>query len=254
MHVVNSSHIITKFSIMKQQKNIVFYIYLIFAALTISPAMLSAQSDNIMDKIWNGVGGKSKWESTKYIMFTVSGNSKYPSISGNRKFLLDKQSGNVRFEGTLNNENVVALLNVQSQKLNHIYNENGAEISAQDYRNVLQDLIGQYNIDLKVLSLPISILSSNISSQSSNKIINAEKLQKLDFSNFLGNSGSFYVSEESGLVKRLDMDNKSYLVNGYKDIGNGLILPTTFKANADSITYQKVASFTEMEPEKFKTF
>ncbi|WP_156305793.1 hypothetical protein [Sphingobacterium endophyticum] len=239
---------------MKKQKNIVFYIYLIFTVFTFAPAMILAQSNSIVEKIWTGVGGKNKWESTKYIMFTVSGNSKYPSISGSRKFLLDKQSGNVRFEGTLNNENVVALLNVQNQKLSHVYDENGAEVSIQEYKEVLPDLIGQYNIDLKVLSLPISIMSSNISPQSSNKIINAEKLQKLEFSNFLGNSGSFYVSEESGLVKRIDLDNKSYLVNGYKDIGNGLILPTTFKASSDSITYQKVASFTEMEPEKFKEF
>lgn len=239
---------------MKNQKNIVFYIYLIFTVFTFAPAMILAQSNSIVEKIWTGVGGKNKWESTKYIMFTVSGNSKYPSISGSRKFLLDKQSGNVRFEGTLNNENVVALLNVQNQKLSHVYDENGAEVSIQEYKEVLPDLIGQYNIDLKVLSLPISIMSSNISSQSSNKIINAEKLQKLEFSNFLGNSGSFYVNEESGLVKRIDLDNKSYLVDGYKDIGNGLILPTTFKASSDSITYQKVASFTEMEPEKFKEF
>lgn len=239
---------------MKQRKNIVYYIYLIFAVLAFSPTLMLAQSNSIIDKIWTGVGGKNKWESTKYLMFTVSGNSKYPSISGSRKFLLDKQTGNVRFEGTLNNENVVALLNVQNQKLNHVFDENGAEVSLQEYKEVLPDLIGQYNIDLKVLSLPISIMASNISSQSSNKIINAEKLQKLDFSNFLGNSGSFYVSEESGLVKRLDLDNKSYLVNGYKDVGNGLILPTTFKGSGDSITYQKVASFTEMEPEKFKEF
>ena len=239
---------------MKQEKNIVFYIYLIFAVLTISPSIMLAQSSNILDKIWTGVGGKSKWDSTKYIMFTVSGNSKYPSVSGTRKFLLDKQTGDVRFEGTLNNENVVAILNVQNQKLTHVFDENGSEVSNQAYQQILPDLIDQYNIDFKVLSLPISIMSSNINSQSSNKIINAEKLQKLDFSNFLGTSGSFYVSEESGLVKRIDYDNKSYLVNGYKDIGNGLVLPTTFKGSADSITYQKVASFTEMELAKFKEF
>ncbi len=239
---------------MNQKKNIVYYIYLIFAVLTISPSILLAQSNSISDKIWNAVGGKSKWDSTKYIMFTVSGNSKYPAISGARKFLLDKQSGNVRFEGTLNNENVVAILNVQSQKFSHLYDENGADISLQEYKEVLPNLIDQYSIDLKVLSLPISILSANLSGQSSSKIINAEKLQKLDFSNFLGLSGSIYVSDESGFIKRLDLNNKSYLVSNYKDIGNGLVLPTNFKSSADSITYEKVASFTEMEPEKFKEF
>ncbi|MGJ1206519.1 hypothetical protein [Sphingobacterium lactis] len=239
---------------MKHHKNIVRYIYLLFAALTFAPALLFGQSAAMTDKIWNAVGGKSKWESTKYIMFTVSGNNKYPAVSGSRKFLLDKQSGNVRFEGTLNNENVVALINVQSQKLNHIYDENGSELTLQEYKSVLPDLIDQYNLDLKVLSLPISILAANISGQDNSKIINAEKLQKLDFSNFLGSKGSFYVSEETGFIKRLEINNKTFAVNGYKDIGNGLVLPTSFKSSGDNITYQKVASFTEMEPEKFKEF
>ncbi len=50
---------------MKQKKNIVFYIYLIFASITISPAILLAQSNGIVDKIWNAVGGKNKWGNHK---------------------------------------------------------------------------------------------------------------------------------------------------------------------------------------------
>lgn len=239
---------------MKQKRNILYYFCLFLTMFSISPSLIQAQSKNIVDKIWNAAGGKSKWESTKYIMFTVSGNSQFSSISGNRKFLLDKQSGLVRFEGTLNRSNVVAIFSVPAQKLIHIFDENGAEIAGQEFKSLIPDLIEQYSIDLKVLSLPASIAASSLNNNSESKIINAEKLQKVDFSNFLGGSGSVYVNEESGLIKRIDMDDKSYLVNGYKDIGNGLILPTVFKASGDSISYQKVASFTEMEPSKFKAF
>lgn len=239
---------------MKQKTNIMYYFCLLLSVVSLCPSMLMAQTKNIADKIWNAAGGKSKWESTKYIMFTVSGNSQHASITGNRKFLLDKQSGMVRFEGTLNRNNVVAIFNVPNQKLIHIFDENGTELAAQDYRSLLPDLIDQYNIDLKVLSLPASIASSSLNNPSESKIINAEKLQKVDFVNFLGGRGSVYVNEESGLIKRIDMDDKSYIVNGYKDIGNGLVLPTIFKASGDSISYQKVASFTEMEPAKFNSF
>ncbi|QBR13426.1 hypothetical protein [Sphingobacterium sp. CZ-2] len=231
-----------------------YYFCLFLTLLSIYPNLAKAQSKNIVDKIWNSAGGKNKWESTKYIMFTVSGNSQFGSITGTRKFLLDKQSNLVRFEGTFDNENIVAILNVQNQKLIRLYDENGTELSVTDFKGLVSELAAQYKIDLKVLALPASIATASLDGGSESKIINAEKLQKVDFNNFLGGSGSVYVNEESGMIKRIDMDNKSYIVNGYKDIGNGLVLPTIFKGSNDSISYQKVASFTEMETEKFKSF
>lgn len=240
---------------MKNKKNIVYYIYMFLIIVTIPLQPIFAQSNSISDKIWTGIGGKSKWDNTNYMMFTVSGNSKFSSISSERKFLLDKKTGDVRFEGGINNESVVLLFNVRTQKLTGVFNENGAALPVQDYRYDLSNIIEQYNLDLKVLSLPVTLLSnSTLSDQTESKIINAERLKKITFNNFLGKSGSIYVNEETGLIKRIDVDSKSYIVNGYKDIGSGLVLPTSFKGSSDSISYQKVASFTDMEKQKFKTF
>ncbi len=239
---------------MKEIKNIVNYIYLLLGIIFLNSSVLQAQPKQIIDKLWDAAGGKSTWEETKYIMFSVSGNNQHSSISGTRKFLLDKQSGQVRFEGNWNNVPVVALYNVQNQKLTHVYDEEGKDIAIQDFKSLLPELIDQYQHDLKVLSLPVSMVSSNLNNETESKIWNAEKLQKIVFQNFMGEKGCIYMNEESGLIKRLDLANKSYVVNGYKDIGNGLILPTTFKANTDSISYQKVASFTDMESAKFKEF
>ncbi len=240
---------------MKNKKNIVFYIYMFLIVVIIPIQPIFAQSGSISDKIWNAVGGKNKWDDTNFLMFTVSGNSKYNSISSERKFLLDKKTGDVRFEGSINNEAVVLLFNVRTQKLSAVFNDNGANLSIPAYKDELPHIIEQYNQDLKVLSLPVTLLSnSTLSDQTESKIINAERLKKISFNNFLGKAGSIYVNEETGLIKRIDVDSKTYAVNGYKDIGSGLVLPTSFKGSSDSISYQKVASFTDMERQKFKTF
>ena len=239
---------------MNKIKNIVYYSYLLLGIILFHSIELAAQPKQIIDKLWDAAGGKNTWEETNYIMFSVTGNNQHASISGARKFLLDKKSGNVRFEGVLNNTHVVALFNVQQQKLHHVFDENGKEIVNQEFKNLLSDLITQYQVDLKVLSLPVSMISSQLDNDTESKLWNAEKLQKIAFQNFNGEKGSIYINEETGLIKRLDIGNRSYLVNGYKDIGNGLILPTTFKASTDSINYQKVASFTDMEQAKFSQF
>lgn len=239
---------------MREKKSIVRYIYLLFTMCTIIPNSVCAQDSNITEKIWSGIGGKANWDSTRYIMFTVSGNEKHPEITGNRQFLLDRDSGNVRFEGRLKNENVVALLNVNSSQLEHIYTESGAELEVEDFSDIIPALVEQYNLDLKTLSLPVSLLSARITGQPESKILNAEKMLRFDFTGFLGTSGSFYINEESGLLRRVEFEGKAYIVDGHRDIGNGLVLPTILKGSSDSVTYQKVASFTEMEPEKFTEF
>lgn len=238
---------------MKSQKNIVRYICLLLTVCSI-PVAISAQSNNITDKIWNGVGGKANWDSTRYIMFTVSGNNRHADITGNRQFLLDRESGNVRFEGRLKNENIVALLNVNSGTLNRIYTESGTELQVEDFKDLIPAVIDQYAVDLQTLSLPISLLSARITGEPESKIVNAEKMHRFEYSDFLDTSGSFYINEENGLLRRVEFDGKAYIVDGHRDIGNGLILPTILKSSSDSITYQKVASFTEMEPEKFSEF
>lgn len=239
---------------MKNKKKIVLYFYSIIIACIISPIQLSAQSENITEKILTSIGGKTKWDNTRYIMFTVTGESNQNAITGDRKFLLDKKSGDIRFEGTLNKENIVVLFNVNNQTIKNVYDQNGETLPVDQYKDQVRTLIDQYTIDLKILSLPASIVEASLNTKSESKIINAEKLQMLEFSNFNGSNGNIYVNQETGLIKQIDLNNKSYSVNGYKDIGNGLIFPTVFKSRTDSIVYQKVASFIDMELNKFSEF
>ena len=239
---------------MKNQKKIVYYFYSIFIACIFSPNPSFAQSEPITEKILNSIGGKTKWDNTRYLMFTVIGESNQNAISGDRKFLLDKKSGDIRFEGTLNKENIVVLFNKNDATIKNVYDQQGNELAKEDYKDQVRSLIDQYTVDLQILSLPASIIGATLNTKSESKIINAEKLQMLEFSNFNGTNGNIYVNQETGVIKQIDLNNKSYAVNGYKDIGNGLIFPTVFKSGTDSIVYQKVASFIDMELNKFEEF
>ncbi|MGH2624138.1 MAG: hypothetical protein ACRDE7_10765, partial [Sphingobacterium sp.] len=200
------------------------------------------------------IGCKKKWDNTRYLMFTVTVESNQNTISGDRKFLLDKKSGDIRFEGTLNKENIVVLFNKNNATIKKVYDQQGTELPQEKYKDQVRTLIDQYTIDLKILSLPASITGATLNTKSESKIINAEKLQMLEFSNFNGTNGNIYVNQETGLIKQIDLNNKSYAVNGYKDIGNGLIFPTVFKSVSDSIVYQQVASFIDMELKKLEEF
>ncbi len=210
------------------------------------------------EALWKGVGGKTKWDSTNYILFTANGNST-ANLGSTRKFLINKKSGQVRFEGQSSEGNqIVALFNFKTQKLSKLF-QSGEELKAESPESAeLFELVNkQYKRDAVFIFLPILVESpdTKIGTEGS-KIVNSEKLQAFSFelkNNTL--SGEIFYNRETGQIKQIiDQSGNEYFVNGYKDIGGGLILPTTFKSMSsqeNSATYTTVAAFTEMEESKF---
>src|SRR5690606_20290316 len=151
---------------MKNQKKIVLYFYSIIIACIFSPILSFAQSDNITEKISTSYGGKTKWDNTRYLMFTVTGESNQNTITGDRKFLLDKKTGDIRFEGTLNKENIVVLFNKNTATIKNVYDQEGSELPKDVYKNQVRTLIDQLIIDLKILALPASIIGATLNAKS----------------------------------------------------------------------------------------
>ncbi|WP_437920581.1 hypothetical protein [Sphingobacterium sp. LRF_L2] len=225
----------------------------------LSGIIVEAQGNHeSVSALWKGIGGKTKWDNTNYILFTANGNeAKY--LQGARKFLINKQSGQVRFEGkSADGNNVVVLFNFKNQKLIRFYN-NGEEVKLTNTttNDSFLKIYEQFKKDVNFLFLPVLMDKPETKTgKSTLKIVNAEKLQAVPFQlkdNAL--SGEVFFNNETGYIKQLvDNDGNEFYINGYKDIGGGLFLPTTFKSmnNQDkSTSFTTVAAFTEMEDSKF---
>lgn len=222
-----------------------------------------AQENISLPSIWEGVGGKSKWEATKFILFTARGNEITKHLSPERTFLIDKSNGRCRFEGkTTSNQSIVLLFNYHSKQLNKLYLDG---IEANDFKTFTsshcQQIIEQFFEDAKLLFIPSSFDQANtIAGSPSQKIVNAEKTTVFPISNALLFDGSIFNGKItlniSGQIIRSETDQSTYIISGYKDIGGGLNLPTVFKhvtSTSKDCTFTTVAAFTDMEEGKFTT-
>src|SRR5690554_4727646 len=92
---------------------------IITGSLLFSCLILSAQE--VGKVLLKGIGGKEKWESANYILFTVRGNDTN-LIQNSRKFLIKPTSGQARFEGQSNDgDNIVTLFNFKTGKLSKLF-------------------------------------------------------------------------------------------------------------------------------------
>ncbi|HLT87924.1 MAG TPA: hypothetical protein VKZ57_10050 [Sphingobacterium sp.] len=235
-----------------------FLIAVIFGILSVSCVTIRAQEGEEAGKILlKGIGGKEKWDSTNYILFTANGNDAKHFQNG-RKFLINTKSGQARFEGKSNDgNNIVSLFNFKTGKLAKFF-VNGNEVKqiSSETNELFTRINEQFKKDIAFLFLPALIEQSETKTgKISSKIFNAEKLQSLPFQLKGGLSGEVLFNGETGWIKQfIDKDGQTYLVNGYKDIGGGLFLPTTFRnlENSEkSLLFSTVAAFTEMEESKF---
>ncbi|PRD46404.1 hypothetical protein [Sphingobacterium haloxyli] len=237
-----------------------FLIAIIIGVLSFSYAPIRAQEEQEASRVLlKGIGGKDKWDSTNYILFTANGNdAKY--FQDARRFLINTKSGQARFEGKTNDgNNVVSLFNFKTGKLTKLF-INGNEVTqagsktSEHFTRVTE----QFKKDYTFLFLPVLIEQPETKTgKTSTTIFNAEKLNSLPFQLRGGASGEILFNGETGWIKQfVDKEGHTYLVNGYKDIGGGLFLPTTFtnlKNNEKSIVFSTVAAFTEMEESRFST-
>lgn len=240
-------------------RKIIPILSLIFLGFCFIPSYGQSVQEGIT-ALLKGVGGKTKWDSTNFILFTVNGN-KTTYLQDGRTFLIDKRSGKSRFEGTTNGgENLIVLFNFKTEKL-HKYYKNGKEVVPlmSEANDSFGKILGQFRKDASLLFLPILLDKPDTKiGKTSTKIVNAEKLQLFSFQlPDNGLSGDILFNPETGLVKQVvDKDSNTYFVNGYKDIGGGLFLPTTFKNMSDvgkSTVFSTVAAFTDMEESKLNS-
>lgn len=229
---------------------------LLFALYNIDTLSISHMQHDPAQAIWNGIGGKQKWEDTNYILFSVTGGDKSTSsLSNGRRYLIDKNNGKARFEGTVNGSRHVFLFNYKQKKLNKVYEGNGNLQDISSYEKEFDNILKQFDHDFATLCIPVNVAQS-IGEKATTKIVNAERFLQAPFQ-INGHKGKALIATESGLLKQLEYNQQAITIDGYKDTGNGLILPTRFKNQTDerqSISFQTIASFTSMENAKFEKY
>lgn len=222
--------------------------------LTLQATNFAIAQENNKQEVLASIGRASKWNNVNYLLFTSSNGN---NIFKERSFLINKSSGQVRFDGITNNKvNLTLLFNYKSKTLDKSF-VNG---KLEDSKSIIQfsSILDQFFEDSKLLFLPMFIISNpNNISIGHGKIINSQKLIELDFKNIYclnkqPLSGSTYLNNRGEIIE-YHIDQSNIMVGEFKDIGDGLLLPTrfTFKNKKSSIKFNTVAAFTNIEADRF---
>lgn len=223
------------------------------------------QETKIVQKIWESVGGQRIGTDVRYIAFSAKGNiESVQQISSERQFLVDRQTGNCRFDGANASGNAVTLLfNFKNSTTNKLYID--SKEAAED-KTLLKSIRSQLLTDLQLLLLPTLLDSKQIQlKEKGTKLIGDQKLVILTFQStapIFGSAlrGDVFIETNTGEIKKYDKADASqrisYDVSAYKEIGEGFRLPTIFIATSDdkkSCSFSLVSSFIQVEQSKFNT-
>lgn len=239
---------------MKHLRLTVFFIGLILCLNQNS--LIAQEQKNGKELIHLAIGEANKWSSTRYLLYTVNGPSASPTVSNERTFLIDKNTGDCRFESVnKNNENIILLFNYKSKTVKKYFIN---EIEDRgNFEQIFENILNQFFIDTQILFLPafLSDSPSNIT-EVSQKIINTDKINTICFTSLptLGNDsvdGNISLTNK-GEIKSIVLANIEYKTSGSKDIGGGIFLPTVFESQS-SYKFQTVAAFTDIETGKFSS-
>lgn len=236
-------------------KHVEFTAFFIGLILFLNLGSLNAQEQkNGKDLIQMSIGEANKWTNTRYLLYSVVGPSDNPGMGNERSFLIDKKTGDCRFEGTNeNNESLILLFNYKTKKVKRYFVN--TDESKENLNSIMDNILGQFFKDTQILFLP-AFLSDNPASITdvSQKVINTDKLNVITFTNMptLGDDsidGKITLTNK-GDIKSISVGNTEYRTSAIKDIGEGILLPTVFE-NHSSYRFQIVAAFTDVEAGKF---
>ena len=221
----------------------------------------STDEENLVDKLWEAIGGESNWQNARYFMFTCAGGNKSFAI-GQRKYLWDKQTGDCRFDGiTTDDERITVLFNIETGE-GSVYLANTALENPRTTQDIITEVTAEFKRDAQLLFLPTIMEAGSAAYQiTGEKLIGSQRYTVIQVDNEhtpfeTSVNGELYVNSQTGQIHQWRPDDGStgFAVSDYKAIGSGLTLPTNFDANdsAASITYPIAAALTYIEGDKFK--
>lgn len=216
----------------------------------------------VIEKIWNGAGGKKTWQESRFITF-VFAPQKDGKTAYRRSHLWDRNTGDYRFETKTRNENLLVLFNVKNQKGRSFIN--GKPLSDSLNAVQIKKAYGYFINDSYWLLAPLKLEDEgvNVTLQDPEYIDGTScevlhvKFDKVGLTP--GDQYWFYVDPDTGQIKRWKflLEGKkepgTFNWTNYKDLGGGLKLSTrkqNIKQN-QAIVFPVASILISVEPEKF---
>lgn len=221
-----------------------------------------AQDDSLNKQIWQSIGGQGKWDSLQFLAFSAKGNTISDQLSNDeRKFLFNRTTGECRFDGYSGTDQVTYLFNFKNSGADKLYV--GGSL-ASDGTEIKKSIRSQLFSDLNLLLLPTLIGQKNVMLKGqTERFIGGQKLTIANISSSgsifgLKIDGSIYIDQNTGEITYYEYTDKgekiTYEVSKYKEIGDGIRLPSFFYAtNNDkkSCVFSSISSFVQVEQKKF---
>jgi len=225
------------------------------------PALAQPSEAEVASKLWDAVGGKENWENARYFMFSCVGGDNRRLIEGERKYLWDKQTGDIRFEGmTTDDEQIVALFNLRTAQ-GAIFVSGQQLDNPATTKNIIEEITAIFENDAHLLFLPTVLDGERVSfTVADEKLVGTQRFTVVDVDNQKTSfetavRGRLYIDMQTGRIQQWSPGNQheKFSVSGFKDVGGGLVLPTRF-TDGDSVTtirYPLAAALINIESQKF---
>jgi hypothetical protein len=218
----------------------------VFALLLLfSFCAIAQDKETVINKVWDGIGGKANFENARYFHFTFAVERNGKANSG-RTHLWDKFTGDYRLESeSADGKKSVVLFNINSKKGKAF--ENGVQLPDSTTNKLLTRAYASFINDTYWLLVPSKLQDPGVNTKlEPSEIVNNQDCFVLNL-NFdkvgltPGDQYWLYISEQTGEVvgwKFLLQNQKNTSVfewMPYLDLGQGVKLSTK-KTNAESNT------------------
>ncbi len=214
-------------------KKILLYGLLCFIVSSCSNAQTK---DNVIDKVWEATGGKSKFEKSRYFEFSFA--PEREGVQSNpRKHLWDKKTGNYRLETSdASGRKTVSLFNVNTKE-GSVYIDNVLQNEAET-KQALKKSYAAFINDSYWLMVPLKLEDDGVNTQiKANETIDGTLCNVIHI-NFdkvgltPGDQYWLYVNDKSGEIIRWKFllqnqkEPATFNWKPYQDLGNSLKLST----------------------------
>lgn len=212
-----------------------FFLYSLFCVI-LSSCSVAQTKEQVFDKVWKAVGGKSKFDKTRYLQFDFAPEREGKAAPA-RKHMWDRYTGDYRLETSdASGKKTIVLFNVNT-KAGKVYVDNVLQ-QGEETKQTLKKAYGAFINDSYWLMVPLKLQDEGVNTnREANESVDGTlcNVIHLNFDKVgltPGDQYWLYVNDKSGEIIRWKFLLQNQTVPSvfnwapYQDLGNGLRLST----------------------------